>query len=101
MLLEKIKFVKLVDGEEFVCGLVSDEGDFVVVSKPMTLQLVQQEDGSVGLGFRPWLMVVKNTEIKLPKSQILVMEEVDEKIASVYNIQYQGGIDILPKQLIV
>ena len=75
--------LKLSTGEELIAKLIEDGALYYKLSKPMVLSMTQK-----GVGMMPYLFTVNpEKEIKLFKTNVVVMEVTDKDFANAYTQQ--------------
>ena len=78
--------LKLSTGEELIAKLIEDGALYYKLSKPMVLSMTQK-----GVGMMPYLFTVNpEKEIKLFKTNVVVMEATDKDFAAAYTQQTTG-----------
>lgn len=78
--------LKLSTGEELIAKLIEDGALYYKLSKPMVLSMTQK-----GVGMMPYLFTVNpEKEIKLFKTNVVVMEVTDKDFATAYTQQTTG-----------
>ncbi len=78
--------LKLSTGEELIAKLIEDGALYYKLSKPMVLSMTQK-----GVGMMPYLFTVNpEKEIKLFKTNVVVMEVTDKDFANAYTQQTTG-----------
>jgi hypothetical protein len=78
--------LKLSTGEELIAKLIEDGVLYYKLSKPMVLSMTQK-----GVGMMPYLFTVNpDKEIKLFKTNVVVMEVTDKDFATAYTQQTTG-----------
>ncbi len=78
--------LKLSTGEELIAKLIEDGPLYYKLSKPMVLSMTQK-----GVGMMPYLFTVNpDKEIKVSKSNVIVVEATDKDFATAYTQQTTG-----------
>jgi len=83
----EIVAIKLSSGEEIISKLVRDGNDVVVISKPLTMTLMQVpgQPGQGAVAFVPFMLGVdENTEVHLNRNCIIAMAKAQQAAASGY-----------------
>jgi hypothetical protein len=80
--------IKLTSGEEIVAKVSYDpDDDVIVVLEPRVIEKVEQKKGKTiveGIVFDDWMNATFENMFIIPRSQIITMIEVDERIISFY-----------------
>ena len=81
--------IKLINGDEIITRFDSDNGDEVVINRPLALTMSAQ-----GLGMVPWIFLGDKDEITLKKSHIFTIVPSKKDAADQY-IQGTTGIKLV------
>ena len=82
-----VKVLKLTTGEE-VIARIRQEGDNIILEKPMTMAPVPgQTPGQMGFAMVPWMMAAKGDSIQISLSHIVVETEAKSEIEKNYLAQ--------------
>ena len=81
--------IKLINGDELIAKFENDQGDEIVIHRPLALTM-----GSQGLGMVPWIFLGDKDEITLKKSHVFAVVPSKKDAADQY-IQGTTGIKIL------
>ena len=80
--------IKLTSGEEIVAKVSYDpDDDVIVVLEPRVVEKVEQKKGNAiieGIVFDDWMNATLENMFIIPRSQIITMIELDERIAGFY-----------------
>jgi len=80
--------IKLTSGEEIVAKVSYDPNDdVIVVLEPRVIEKVEQKKGNhiiEGIVFDDWMNATFENMFIIPRSQIITMIELDERIAGFY-----------------
>jgi len=80
--------IKLTSGEEIVAKVSYDPNDdVIVVLEPRVVEKIQQKKGNAiieGIVFDDWIHATYENMFIIPRSQIITMVELDERISSCY-----------------
>jgi len=80
--------IKLTSGEEIVAKVSYDSNDdVIVVLEPRVIEKVEQKKGKMiveGIVFDDWMNATFENMFIIPRSQIITMIELDERIISFY-----------------
>lgn len=94
-----IKAIKITTGEEILAEILEENESFVSIKNPLAI-LVQRTQNGPALGFMPWMPYLKG-DLRLERSTIVLVEEVDNELTNQYNSIFGTGIMVPPKELIV
>jgi hypothetical protein len=95
-----IKVLKLVNGDEIICG-VEYKDNTVVIDHPARIMLMQSEDGGVGCSLIPWFFHSSQTQYPIQKSHIIIDVDPQEELRNAYSEQFGSGIVTPPSGLIL
>jgi len=88
--MSEVKVLKLTTGEE-VIARVRQEGDNIILEKPMTMAPVPgQTPGQMGFAMVPWMMAAKDGFIQISLSHIVVETEAKSEIEKNYLASITG-----------
>ncbi len=88
--MSEVKVLKLTTGEE-VIARVRQEGDNIILEKPMTMAPVPgQTPGQMGFAMVPWMMAAKGDSIQISLSHIVVETEAKSEIEKNYLASITG-----------
>lgn len=80
--------IKLTSGEEIVGKVSYDpEDDVIIILEPRLVEKVEQKKGNAiieGIVFDDWMNATLENMFIIPRSQIITMIELDERIAGFY-----------------
>jgi len=80
--------IKLTSGEEIVAKVSYDsDDDVIVVLEPRVVEKIEQKKGNAiieGIVFDDWVNATYENMFIIPRSQIITMVELDERIAGFY-----------------
>jgi len=80
--------IKLTSGEEIVGKVSYDpEDDVIIILEPRIVEKVEQKKGNAiieGIVFDDWMNATLENMFIIPRSQIITMIELDERIAGFY-----------------
>jgi hypothetical protein len=96
-----IKVYKLINGEEIITKVKSEEGDVIQTESPATIVIHDQGNGQAGLGMAPYMPYIEDKKISLAKSAVASYGEPDEKLANEYNRLFGSGLVVPQKQKII
>jgi len=93
--MSNVKVVKLVNGDEIVCDLITGQGDdavhfnssTVIAKNPARFVVTQQ-----GVGMMPFSPFSSSTQFTLKSEHILCIGEVEEEIFNAWSSQFGSGI---------
>jgi hypothetical protein len=86
-----IKLIKFVSGEEIICTLISAGEGAKVIKDGVTLVYHQTKEGTVSVGFSPFMPYHDGT-IAVYDSSIAAITDVKKELLSEYNRIYGSGI---------
>ena len=88
--MSNVKVLKLTTGEE-VIARVGQEGDNIIVEKPMTMAPVPgQTPGQMGFAMVPWMMAAKGDSIQISLSHIVCETDAKSEIENNYLASITG-----------
>jgi hypothetical protein len=70
----EIKMIKLLSGEEILCGVVSQDENHIEVENPVVIVPTQQESGKTSVGFAEFPMFAHRDQktLKIRKSVVVI-----------------------------
>jgi len=86
-----IKLIKFTSGEEIICELISAGETAKVIKNGVTLVYHQTKEGTVSVGFSPFMPYHEGT-IAIYDSSITAVTDVKKELLSEYNRIYGSGI---------
>ena len=89
----KIKYIRLISGEELVSEVLSlPEGSHMELKNPCMIGLTMTQTGQPTLNMQPYLMFTSDKVIKIKEEHIIYTAEVDIKLLNKYNEIFGSGI---------
>ena len=85
----KVVVLKLVSGEEVLAKLEREDDTFLVVSKPMVVQIMPSKDG-YGVGLVPYIHSKTLGDYNIAKELVICMAEPDVDVEKGYLGQVSG-----------
>jgi hypothetical protein len=102
MLLDDIKVVKLISGEEVLAGIKDIDELCLELLKPVTIHIMGLDNGQKGISISPWVVVsAENAKCIIDKCNILCIMDADQQIAQVYNEKVHGGVSVVKPGLVL
>jgi hypothetical protein len=86
-----IKLIKFTSGEEIICELISAGESAKVIKNGVTLVYHQTKEGTVSVGFSPFMPYHDGT-IAVYDTSIAAVTDVKKELLSEYNRIYGSGI---------
>jgi len=86
-----IKLIKFTSGEEIICGLISSGEGAMVIENGVTLVYHQTKEGTVSVGFSPFMPYHDGT-IAVYHTSIAAITDVKKELLNEYNRIYGSGI---------
>lgn len=86
-----IKLIKFTSGEEIVCSLISSGEGAMVIENGVTLVYHQNKEGTVSVGFSPFMPYHDGT-IAIYHTSIAAVTDVKKELLNEYNRIYGSGI---------
>ena len=101
-----IKVFKLINNEDVLGEVESDDGDFIVLNNPVGIAIVRdQKTGQPSVGFAPFPIHAEqktNSTFDLPKKSVIYSYVPAQDFLDNYNQIFGSGIVVPPeKKLIV
>lgn len=87
--MSKVVVLKLVSGEEVLANLENEEENFIVVTKPMVVQIMPSKDG-YGVGLVPYIHSKSYGEFLINKEMIVCNADPDSEVEKGYLSQTSG-----------
>lgn len=91
---KNIKLVRLINGEEILCEVVSDVGFQVTVKNPLRVVVIPNKStpNSPTVGLAPWAEFSDDEAFLLEKSHVLAIMNPVKEFVSQYNSTFSGII---------
>jgi len=93
---QKVSFIKMSNGEEFVAVVMSEGEVSITVTNPVILQQQRDANGQVQSGFLPWCAFAKARTIELMWTEVMFVVEAGDNIAEAYNEMFNDSKIIKP-----
>ena len=90
--MDKVEFlaaIKLVSGEELLSMVTSvhdENGDYIIVEKPIEVEEVIMPNKQAGAKVQPWMKFSREEQFVIPKEHIITIVEVTEEVAIFYHM---------------
>lgn len=94
-----VQVLKMINGEEIVASVKSENDDTVTVSKPAVVMLGPNGSGGVQVQMGPWCPHSED-DVTLQKSHVLYRLEPNSELLNGYNTNFGSGLVVPPKRLI-
>lgn len=101
--MENIKIFKLINNEDVLGEVESDDGDYVVLLNPVGVAIVKGSKGEPSVGFAPFPLHAQQKQdvtIAIAKKTVVYSYEPAEDFISNYKQIFGAGIIVPSKQLI-
>ena len=98
-LVNKVKLIKLMNGEEIVASVKNENDETVTVEKAAIVMLAPNQTGGLSVQMGPWCPHTDNP-IPVNKNHILYSVEPGTELLNGYNANFGSGIVVPPKSLI-
>jgi len=90
-----IKVLKLISGEEFICGLEVVSNELYAILKPQKFLMTQN-----GIASMPLIPYSKDEKYLINKSHVILTCEPDDDIKNVYNSEHGSGVVIAKSSIL-
>jgi hypothetical protein len=102
--MKNIQILKLVNNEEIMAEVESDDTDFILTN-PVGVAIVRGQDGRPNIGFAPWPLHApqgeKDTTYPIAKKHVLYYYTPAEDFINNYNQIFGAGIVVPPTKQII
>ena len=93
MKLSGIKIIRLINGEEII-GSMTQTGDTVTVSDPVTIQMVPNGEGQMGLAMIPFAPYAEEDEFVFSWDHIVTAYTPSKDLYNQYNRKFGSGLQL-------
>ncbi len=86
---EFLAAIKLVSGEEILSMVTSvhdDNGDYLIVENPISVEEVLLPNKQAGAKVQPWMKFSREEQFVIPKDKIITIVEVAEEVMVFYHM---------------
>ena len=88
-----VKVFKMINGEELIAKVTQENDQVLVVDKPATIMVQQNEQGQVGVGLAPYMPYVSG-KVFINRSAVASEGTPEIKMENEYSRIFGSGIEI-------
>lgn len=98
-MIENVKLVKLINGEEIVAQVTENDTHYIC-KDPVGIGPTQQGDGAMSVGFFPFIPYAEEGDFEFRKEVVIIVVPVQGEVKDNYSKIF-GSIELPPEQKII